>query len=307
LILAGAVLLIPWQTLRYVLIAALIGFAAGRQMLWAAEYKNDWQTQKELFWQFAWRAPGIAPDTAILMNEGGLNYFADNSLSPVVNWIYAPDEHDDHIEYVLLYPTTRLRSDALPSLEPDQPIFTEYLAGTFNGNTSQVLAVYFAPPGCMRILDPDIDRVNRTIPEGTLMRFASRLSNHDLILPNMSSRMPRPYFPEPDHGWCYYFQQADLARQFGDWDQVASLGDAALKLDRPSQDPAELFVFIEGYAHTGKWARAIELSKEADKTSPEIVGEMLCRLWERVESETTPGVGRSGALSEIRMLFTCNR
>jgi hypothetical protein len=77
-------------------------------------------------------------------------------------------------------------------------------------------------------------------------------------------------------------------------------------LERPSQDPAELFVFIEGYAHAGDWARAVELSKEAHGISPEIVGEMLCRLWERVEAETSPGGGRSGALVEVRMLFTCN-
>ncbi|HUG34251.1 MAG TPA: hypothetical protein VMJ90_05740, partial [Anaerolineales bacterium] len=293
-------------TLRYVLLAVLIGFAAGRQALWAAEYKNDWQTQKELFWQFTWRAPGIAPDTAIIMNEGGLKFFADNSLSPMVNWVFAPDERDDHIEYVLLYPTTRLRSGALPSLEPDQPIFTDYLAGTFTGNTSQVLAVYFAPPGCMRILDPDIDRVNRTIPEQSLMRFASRLSDHELILPEETSRMPSPYAPEPAHGWCYHFQKAELARQFGDWDQVIALGEAAFQLERPSSDPAELFVFIEGYAHAGEWARAIELSKEAYEVSPEDVGEMLCRLWERVESETSPGVERSEAVSEVWTLFACN-
>jgi len=305
LIIAGVGLLIPWQTPRYVLIAALIGFAAGRQLLWANEYNQDWQTQKDLFWQLTWRAPGIAPDTAILMNEGGLKYFADNSLSPVVNWIYAPDNRSDHIDYVLLYPTTRLRSDALPSLEPDQPIFSDYLAGAFNGNTSQVLAVYFAPPGCMRILDPDIDRVNRTIPEQTLMRFASRLSNHELILPEETSRMPAAYAPEPAHGWCYYFQKAELARQFGDWDQVLALSDAAFQLDRPSDDPAELFVFIEGYAHAGDWARAVELSKEAQEVSPEIVGEMLCRLWDRVEAETAPGERRSGAFSELRTLIPC--
>jgi hypothetical protein len=306
LIVAGIGLLIPWQALRYLLLAAIIGFAAGRQHQWADEYRQDWQTQKELIWQLAWRAPGIAPDTAIIMNEGGLKFFADNSLSPVVNWVYAPDERDDHIEYVLLYPTTRLRSDALPSLEPDQPIFTDYLTGTFNGSTSQALAIYFAPPRCMRILDPDIDRVNRTIPEGTLMRFAARLSNHELILPEGPSRMPRPYLPEPEHGWCHHFQRAELARQIGDWEQVRSLADAAFQFERPSEDPAELFVFIEGYAHAREWDRAIELSKEAHQASPEIVGEMLCRLWERVRAEAAPGVGRNVALAEIRRLFTCN-
>lgn len=306
LIVAGVGLLIPLQTLRYILIAALIGFAAGRQFLWSNEYKQDWETQKDLFWQMTWRAPGIEPDTAIIMNEGALEYYADNSFSPVVNWIYAPDNRSEHIPYVLLYPTTRLRSDALPSLEPDLPIFTDYLAGTFNGNTSRVLAIYFAPPGCMRILDPDVDRVNRLIPEQSLMRFASRLSNHELILSEETSRMPKPYSPEPEHGFCYYFQKAELARQFEEWDEVVELGDVALELEGHALDPAERFVFIEGYAHVGDWERAIALSKESYDVSPEIVGEMLCRLWERVETETASGVERSEALVEVRNLLVCD-
>jgi hypothetical protein len=299
LIFTGVAMLIPWQTLRYLLLALLVGFGVGRQFVLANEYKQDWETQKNLFWQMTWRAPGIQPDTAIIMNEGGLKFYADNSLSPVVNWVYAPDEHDDQIEYVLLYPTSRLRSDALPKLEPDLPIFTNYLAGTFSGNTSQALAMYFAPPACLRVLDPEIDRLNRTIPEQSLMRFAARLSNPDLISSEQTSRMPDVYGPEPEHGWCYFFQQAELARQINDWDQVVALGDAALQLERPSDEPAELFVFIEGYAHAGDWVRAIELSRDAYQASPEIVGEMLCRLWERVEVESTSSE-ESDALSESK-------
>jgi len=306
LIVAGVGLLIPLQTLRYILIAVLIGFAAGRQFLWSNEYKQDWETQKDLFWQMTWRAPGIQPDTAIIMNEGALKYYADNSLSPVVNWVYAPDNHSDHIDYVLLYPTSRLRSDALPKLEPDLPIFTNYLAGTFNGNTSQVLAIYFAPPGCLRILDPDIDRVNRLIPEQSLMRFASRLSNHELILPEETSRMPNPYSPEPEHGFCYYFQKAELARQFDDWDEVAELGDIALTIENHPIDPAERFVFIEGYAHIGEWERVIELSKQSYDVSPDVLGEMLCRLWERVKAETTSSEERSEAIAKVQSMFGCS-
>lgn len=306
LVVAGVIHLIPWERIRITLLVSLVALAVGKQFLTANDYAQDWQTQKELFWQLTWRAPGIAPDTAIIMNEGGLSYFADNSLSPVVNWIYAPDEHDDHIEYVLLYPTTRLRSDALPKLEPDLPIFTDYLAGTFNGNTSQVLAVYFMPPGCMRILDPEVDRVNRSIPEQTLMRFASRLTNYELISSESTSQMPKPYHPEPEHGWCYYFQKAELARQFGEWEEVVSLGEAAFGEGLQPADPAERFVFIEGYAHAGEWKRAVELTMQSFGES-ELMSAPLCQLWKRVEAETVEGPGRSEALIAVRSLLTCNR
>jgi len=87
LILVGLIALIPWQSLRYLLIVLLVGLAVGKQFLWADDYRDDWNTQKSLFWQLTWRAPGIKPDTLLLLNEGALDYYADNSLSSALNWI----------------------------------------------------------------------------------------------------------------------------------------------------------------------------------------------------------------------------
>ncbi|MCC6567740.1 MAG: hypothetical protein IT315_00730 [Anaerolineales bacterium] len=305
LVFAGIINLIPWERIRIALIVSLVGLAVGYQFLLANNYKQDWETQKELFWQLTWRAPSLQPDTAIILNEGALDYYADNSLSPVLNWVYAPEKRGEDIDYVLLYPTTRLRSPALPKLEPDLPIFTEYLAGQFHGNTSQALAIYFMPPGCMRILDPEVDRVNRSIPEQSLMRFASRLTNYEMIVNESMAQMPKPYYPEPAHGWCYYFQKADLARQFKQWDEVASLGDAAFAEGLQPADPSERFVFIEGYAHAGEWVRAVELSKLSFEES-ELMNAPLCRLWERIAAETAEGPRRSEALSVAQTMLACN-
>lgn len=309
LILVSLIYLIPWRIVRNILIILIVGFAAGRQFLWASDYRTDWNTQKDLFWQLTWRAPGIKPDTLVLLNEGALDYFADNSLSSALNWIYAPDNHSDHVEYVLFYPTTRLRN-ALPQLQKDIPIYFDYLAGEFAGNTSQTLAIYFDPPGCLRVLDPDIEGRNRMIRETSLMRFAAHISSPDLIVDEPRARMPEIYDPEPEHNWCYYFQKADLARQLGDWEQIVRLGDKALKLEEQPHNPVELFVFIEGYAHEGDWTPAIELSEESyqmSKTSKDDVGRLLCLLWERIETETTESVERSEALPQVKKMFTCNQ
>ena len=68
LIVAGLIEFIPVRA-RYFVLAALIGLSAGRQFLWSTDYLRDWQTQKNLFWQMTWRAPGLKPDTLVLMNE----------------------------------------------------------------------------------------------------------------------------------------------------------------------------------------------------------------------------------------------
>jgi hypothetical protein len=265
---------------------------------------RDWQAQKNLFWQMTWRAPGLNPNTLVLMNEE-LSFYADNSLSAPLNWIYAPSSSADEIGYVLFYPTNRMNS-SLPTLEKDVPIQYDYIAGRFHGNTSQAVAFYYDPPACLRLLEPDLDSTNRFILSDSLMREASALSNQQQILESGSATMPKVYGSEPVHGWCYYFEKADLARQFGKWDEVASLGDQALKLADHPNNPVERFVFIEGYAHTGDWDRALKLSKESYKVSKEYVAPLLCRLWKRIEREATEGVGRTESISEAFNLFACN-
>src|SRR5215216_2993447 len=305
LILVGLIEFIKLPQVQYGLLALLIGLAAGRQFLWSTDYLRDWQAQKNLFWQMTWRAPGLKPNTLVLINEE-LFFYADNSISAPLNWIYAPENHSDQIDYVLFYPTNRL-GHSLPALKKDIPIQYDYIAGRFTGNTSQVVAFYYDPPACLRLLETDIDTNNRFISEESHMREASALSNPEQILASASAIMPAIYYPEPAHGWCYYFQKADLARQLGQWKEVAKLGDTAFKLEDHPNNPVERFVFIEGYAHVGDWERALNLSKESYKISKEYVGPLLCQLWKRIDQEATDGLpeGRAEALSKVKSMLSC--
>jgi len=305
LVFAGFISLLPWEKVRIVLLVSLVGMAAGKQYLTAQNYAQDWETQKNLFWQMTWRAPSIEPDTLILMNEGAFDYYADNSLSAALNWIYAPDNHSDRIPYLLFYPTTRFKN-ALPNIAPDLPVYYDYLAGEFHGNTSQTLSFFFAPPGCLRLLDPQVERVNRLIPENSLMRYAARLTDPHLIHAEAEAVMPAVYGPEPEHGFCYYYQKADLARQFGQWEDALQFVETALTFEDHPYEPAEHLLFIEVYAHGGQWQRALELSQRAYEVSPQTMGRVICQLWERIVAETAEGLERSEVLKQIRSKFACS-
>jgi hypothetical protein len=186
------------------------------------------------------------------------------------------------------------------------PVHFSYIAGEFDGNTSDAVAFYFDPPRCLRLLDPVIDKDNHFILDDSLMREASLLSNPDRILDSPDAVMPAVYGPEPEHRWCYYFEKAELARQFEDWETITRLGGEAFQLEDHINGPLERFVFIEGYAHTGDWDRALALSKDSYKISKKYVGPLLCRLWQRIETETAGGPERDAAISEALNLFSCN-
>ncbi len=302
--LMGLIDLLPAQV-RVPAAILLVALSAGRQFLWSVDYMREWDTQKSLFWQMTWRAPGLQPGTMVLLNEGALHFNADNSLSTALNSIYAPDlDYSGSVPYLLFYPTNRL-DGSLPFLEPGHAILYNYWAGRFTGSTSQVVSFFYMPPGCLRLLDPVIDRENHFIPDRYLLREGAALSSAEWIETTTSSRMPAIYGPEPAHGWCWYFEKADLARQEGDWQQAAALGDQAFASGDHPNDPSERFVFIESYAHTGDWERAVEVSLESHRVSPKYVDPMLCKLWDRIALQTEGGAERIQAVEKIRTKLAC--
>jgi hypothetical protein len=287
--------------LQYGLLSLLVAFSIGKQFETNIAYVRDWDVQRDLFWQMSWRIPSLEEGTTILTNDLPVTYFSDNSLSGSLNWIYGRAGEMDHILY---FASIRLNR-GLPDLKPDLAFEQNYLAKTFYGNTSQMVVLNFAPPRCLRVLDPQIDLENRLLLP--LLRDAAVLSNVSMIHADQAVTMPASlYAPEPEHRWCYYFEKADLARQQADWAEVVALGEQAFKLDDSPNDPVERFVFIEGYAHRGDWQKATELSRVSYRVSKSYVGPLLCRLWERIEAETTESVERSAALDEMRKLLACS-
>ena len=288
--------------LQFSLLALLIAFSIGKQFETNVAYIRDWDVHQDLFWQLSWRIPSLEPNTAIVSNDLPVTYFSDNSLSGPLNWIYSREGEMDQILYFISIRLNR----GLPDLVPDMPIEQNYLAKTFHGNTSQLVVIDYSPPGCVRVLDPQIDFSNRLLVP--LLREAATLSNTSLIQRENAVTLPASLFhPEPAHSWCYYFEKAELARQFGDWETVAKLGEVALQLGE-HPDPMERFVFVEGYAHVGDWDQAVKLSRESYKVSRNFVGPPLCQLWQRIEIETVDDLSaaRIEALSEIENMLACN-
>ena len=271
-------------------------------------YNRDWSVQRSLFWQMVWRMPSLQPGTILLSNELPVTHYSDNSLSAPLNWIFDPNNDPQVMKYMLFYPTLR-QAEAMGNFQAHYAIHHNYLATTFNGSTDQVVVIYYQPPGCLRVLDAEVEQSNWMVP--AYLRATLFLTSTQPILTSVpaGSAEPRPpehiYGSEIPRGWCYYYEKADLARQAGDWETVAAIGDEAFASSDYPNDPIERFPFIEGYAHTGKWARALELSQEVFTITP-VSRPMLCKLWERIEQETPAGNEKTEALQSIRQRLECS-
>ena len=309
LVVAGLLVLLPLPRWAAALLLSLgLAFAVGTQYQYAIAYNRDWSVQRSMFWQMVWRMPDLAPGTALLSNELPVIHYTDNSLTAPLNWTYDPNNDPLEMEYALFYPTLR-KADTLSNFKPNAPVHLNYLAATFEGNTSRVISFYYQPPGCLRVLDPQIDLYNWTVP--VYLRESLALSSTEPILavPREGKPAPRPpehiYGAEIAQGWCYYFEKADLARQLGDWQAVALLGDEAFASGDYPNDPLERFPFIEGYAHTGNWGRAVALSRDSYAVSPVVIRPMICRLWQRIEEEAPASEAGAQAYQTIQSEMGC--
>lgn len=184
------------------------------------------------------------------------------------------------LSYDFLYADLRAGA-GLRNLADGGPIQDGFYSLNYSGEPENVLILIYDPPGCLRVLDPQIDanfpQLSGEVDD--LIHF----SNPDLISPTPDLIGERfPYWSvEPRETWCYYFEKADLARQVGDWEQVGALGDVAYALEDDANHPAEHTPFIEGYAMVGDWERALDLTEQAAADNS-LMQPMLCDLWMRI-------------------------
>ncbi len=294
-----------WQ--RAILLGLLLALAAGMHFNIANEYRKAWNLQKTFFWQLTWRAPEIQPGTLVLTAQLPFTYYSDNSLSAPLNWAYAPDLKSTQMPYLMYSLESRL-GNSLPYLQADIPIQQPYRATEFTGNTSQALGVSFIPPGCVHVLDQAVDRklparmeaVNSIVPLSDLSRI-DLAANPGAIPP------PSIFGSEPAHNWCYDFEKADLARQQSDWAQVAKIANHALK-NKPrlyEANAPELVTYILGYAHTGQWKKAQELTTEAMQINVQMK-DMLCYNWRQIALYTQKDAGQQAAIAAINSQLRCS-
>ncbi len=286
---------------RGTLLIVLIAMAGSWQYRVAETYRRDWALQSSLFWQLSWRAPAIQPNTTLLFNELPVSYPTDNSLTATLNWIYARADGTQGMPYLFYYPSLRLGS-GLPKLEPGLPVRQDYLGAVFEGTTDQLLALTFEPPACLHLLDPLTSQPNIMVPQQ--LRQAAKIANLKTVLTENPVTPEALFGEEPAHGWCYYYQKADLARQLGDWETIAELGEAAFSLNDHPNDPMERLPFIEGYAMAGDLERAIVLSDETLAVT-EVMRPVVCQLWDRIAEQAEHTSESSQQISDYRQGLGC--
>jgi hypothetical protein len=309
------------RNIKIGVISVLAALAIGMHFLTAVSYSRDWQQQKAFFYQLTRRAPAITGGSILFYEHStALQNFrsTDNSLTGTLNWIYESHEKkpassgSGQVSFTLPYYLVdlRLREEFQPqSLEElnfqGKLDFTQpYAEYRFQGGIDRILAVHYSPPGCLLVLDRTYKGLYPHLPKN--LARSVRYSNLGLIDPSASPPdwLSQVFGPLPEPDWCSYFEQADLARQEQDWPAIVAFGEKAFKLPNPSLQPAERLPFILGYAFTGGWERAADITLDAKKRDVN-ARKLLCEAWRQLESATPDTTIKTEMLILVRERLDC--
>ncbi|NPV77401.1 MAG: hypothetical protein HPY59_13650 [Anaerolineae bacterium] len=307
---------LEWLTQRRfqknILAGGLVAAAAIFHLNTASDYAQIWKNQLDFYWQLTWRAPSLEPGTAILGENELFPNQGSFSSSAAINLLYPQERGREHLAYWYynLWPRFAIE----PSESPlGIPLRTQFRTLTYQGVTGESLVIFYDPgrANCLWVLGPE-DVLNPDLPELTRrMLPASDLNRIRLEAGTNSSPDVRMFGQEPDHGWCYYYQKAALAAQFEDWEMAAQLADEAR--NNPEyypknpwfKTPHEWIPFIKGYAHTGRWREAQELTIQAANVYQARYREEFCTLWDGLLIATDASVEREAALNEVWTELNC--
>ena len=272
------------KVIRNLILCLLISMAVGSHFENGMAYKRDWEDMQDFFWQMSWRIPELDSGTIILGSNIGLDYYSDNSLTAPLNLMYAPENESSELDYLFYNSDVRLGS-WLPELDKDVPIQQPYRSYSFTGSTNKLVAVRYGPPACLQIMDRAYAN-SIVLPNLTGTQVDElRLTDLSLIQSEPASRPLEAIFgSEPEHGWCYYFQKADLARQYGQYEKAASLGEQAIEQGLAPRAASEWLPFLESYIRTGNIDRAVNIADEITSAEGNYTAG-LCTTLERLSGD----------------------
>ncbi len=269
-----------------VLLSFFVAMAMYSHMLTAQKYAENWEIQRNYYWQLKWRAPQLKTNTAVIAPKLPTSYISDYAVGFALNAMYAKEPVTKKAQY-WFFIGPRAQGNYFTAYAPGLPVEYTLRDVRYSGTTDEMLGVSFAAGReCLRVLDPFYALAPTRLSEdlGGIERDLLPVSNTSLILPNAGETLLRSdvFGFEPEHDWCYYYEKADLARQLKDWTRIPELAAQAEAKGLRSKTGAEYMPFIEGYAQTGLADQALQTSLTANTLNYGLTP-ALCAMWRRYE------------------------
>lgn len=292
--------LIDDQKKKIIATAICISLAVGMHLANEKEFAQSWEKQERFSQQLIWRAPEIESGTAIVTDEEILGFMGGYSVSFSIMTSYQPgDIQTPPYWYFPFY----YNGPNVPKWLAGIPLEDSKLSMDFSGNSNKMILLSFNPEmkRCLWLLNPN-DTNLRLINED--MRQLSAGSDINLIKQGDRTLPENIYGKQNTQTWCYYFEKADLARQYGQWDEITKLWDEAQSNSEQADNGFENIPFIEGYGHQGNWEQVKFLTKSASRITQGLEPS-LCSALDRLAANAPASTERDETVKNLKDDLKC--
>jgi len=249
----GLVYLLEHQRVRTAFIALLILSASLTHYSNAIQVALETHNRRDFWWQVSWRVPALETGTTLIAEYPVGAIQEDYFVWGPANLIYQPQKQNQ-IPLEIKIPAAVLTDENVLQVLRGKGNETQLRRGNnVIRDYGNVLVLTQASAGsCVRILDGNFPELSEKDHQ-RIMLIAPKSKIENVLTEGKAPTPPVELFgPEPAHGWCYYYQKAALARQLGDWQQVAALGEKALAAGFYPFDKIEWLPFLQAYVSLGQ-------------------------------------------------------
>jgi len=258
----GVIFLISLKWVRIGFLSLVVVLAGLTHFSVAEKVVDEEQTIQSFWWQVSWRVPKLQEGTTLAVNYPSVEYGEDYEIvSGPANWIYFPAQTNQSPVVYRVSAISLSLDDVLDVFVGKLSMDRTVRSHIFMIDYGNVLVISQPTEySCVHVLDsrwPDL-----SISENEAFILISPKSKIENVLTSpVPPVVPESVFGrEPEHGWCYYYQKADLARQQGSWDKIVQLGDQIARLKLHPNDQIEWMPFLQAYAFVGDEKQVKQIS-----------------------------------------------
>ena len=265
------------QHRKLILLSTLCGISIFSHLYIANGFREAWNIQRDTYWQLSWRVPGLQPGTALLSDSEVVLGAGTYSTASAINLIYASEFDIGQFPYWFF----NMGQGFGPQMErflAGKTLRHNFRTWHFSGDANDILLIDNSLESCLSLLAANQPENRELSP---LLTQALPRVNLDRIIsqPDFPSSPPIEIFgPEPAHNWCYYYQKANLARQYGDWQKVVSLANEADQQGFQPVRTSEWLLFVDAFVQVGDFSAAEGLTDRMQSRDPRLT-ELLCAYW----------------------------
>jgi hypothetical protein len=269
--------------LRLMLVAMLVTIASLTHFANAVNYADATTAVQNFWWQVSWRAPQFWKGATLIAQYPVGAIEEDYFVWGPANQIYYPDGANERFVQPGIFAAVLNHDTVINVLTRQRQEFDNRRSiRTYKNYRNVVVLAQPTADSCVRAIDGSQPEFSSA--DGENIMAVAPYSEIDLILADDATRSPPEmvFGPQPPHGWCYYYEQATLARQRGDWGAVAQLGTEAQNRHLAPGDPIEWMPFLQAYLKFGDEEQLKALAPVV--TADAFVAQQACQILKGVDA-----------------------